>query len=522
MISRWLTYLSFACFGVLSLLVLQMTRRPLCIDSKVVERIDKLSDKGSDTIYRCAVNKETPYSAYFGQQAKELGTRIQQTEKLLESIEPFYKKIQITIMDEHPLLYRIQGHHLFIGSKLLEAPGHLEKALAKIWYRERNETLFAQQDLMEEVFTDFLVYLQSGDLDIGDPNTHLTTAIRKVKWPYILKSVPSYCESSWKQSEHFAICQNVADAEGELKEQVTELSLRPLLVSNWIHSYMKLSMKDRYEFVGNLVRILRADHSIPLPMVTEQIMSAMPEKTLVKAAEAIKNTNLFISSSKLAKDSVAHRTFVANLTNELRSSGFQDAFAEASFDVLLVSQEPLSDDSKTFAEFRKIAKAHPELQFALRDQNNLWMLPAQYPIPLATFGQIRANRTIVEKCGGYNFSYVMDYADTTEKLLVVDRCDHSKAVEYGMFLSDGAEGFGIQNKGVAFVQFHLPSLLMKKAELEQVSNVFEFIQKRDVENPSFKSLGWKEVRWSQQANAYQPKAFVDAIEWFRIPGQDRL
>ena len=120
MIARWLTYLSFVCFGLLSLMVLQMTKRPLCIDSRVVERIDRLSNQDSDTIYRCALNKETPYSEYFGQQVRELGSRIQSTERVLESLEPFYKKVQITIMEDHPYLYRIQGHHLYIGPKLLD------------------------------------------------------------------------------------------------------------------------------------------------------------------------------------------------------------------------------------------------------------------------------------------------------------------------------------------------------------------------------------------------------------------
>ena len=520
MIARWLTYLSFVCFGLLSLMVLQMTKRPLCIDSRVVERIDRLSNQDSDTIYRCALNKETPYSEYFGQQVRELGSRIQSMERVLESLEPFYKKVQITIMEDHPYLYRIQGHHLYIGPKLLEAPGHLEKALAKIWYRERNETLFAQQELTEEVVTDFLVYLQNGDLDIGDPNTHITTAIRKVKWPYILKSVESYCSSSWKESEHFALCQGEKEAEAELTSRVTELSLRPLLVASWIHSYKSLSMKDRFDFVNNIPQFIRSEHNPHLPLVDDVAASAM-ETTLVKAAEAIKNVNLFVSSSRAVKDLGAHRSFLANFTNDLRVSGFQDAFAEASFDILYVSQEPLKESSKVFQEFQKISKAQPRLQIAVRDGNNLWMLPSKFPIPVASFGQIKANRTIVEKCGGYNFSYVMDYANITEKLLVVDHCDLAKPVQYEMYLSDGAEGFGAQNKGVAFVQFHLPSLLMKKAELEQVSNVFEFIQKRDVASPSFQSLGWREVRWSQQANAYQPKAFVDAIEWFRVPS-DKL
>lgn len=509
--------LSFLCFGLLSLAVVQLTKRPLCIESKVVERIDRVSEQGAQVIYRCAVNKVTAYSSYFGENARDLGYRVQQIERLLEAIEPFYRKVHVTILQDRPYLFRVQGHHVFIGEKLVQAPGHLEKALAKIWYRERNQALFAQQALTEEVITDFILYLQDGDLDIGDPNTHVKTALRKVKWPFVLKSVNAYCDSPWKQSEHFAICLNKEDMAGFIEQQVVEMSLRPLLVTSWVRSYKALSGKERYAFMQNLPVLLRSEHVPALPLTGPVGVSQERGTTLFNAGEAIKNISAFLATSEAIKSSEVHRAFVANFTGVLRNNGFQEAFAEASFDLLFVSQEPLSSKSKVFQHFIKLTKDNPKLQVALTDSENLWMLPARYPISLKSFGVVKANRTIVEKCGGYNFSYVMDYADITEKLLVVDHCDSKLTITYAKFLSEGAEGFGAENKGTAFVQFHLPSLLMKRSELANVSNVFEFIQKRDVESPSFKSLGWREVHWSEQANAYQPKAFVDAIEWFRMP-----
>ncbi|XGC80567.1 hypothetical protein ACES2L_14655 [Bdellovibrio bacteriovorus] len=489
-----------------------MTKRPLCIESKVVERIDRLGLEGAETIYRCALNKPTAYSTYFGEKIPDFTYRIQQVERLLESIAPFKRKVQLTIIGDRPYLFRVQGSHIYIGESLLEAPGHVEKALTKIWYRENNESLFAQQDLMEEVITDFILFLNEGDLNIGDPKTKIKTALRKVKWPYVIKSTLAYCESPWKQSEHYGPCDS-GNFES-IEQQVVEMSLRPLLVTSWIESYKSLSSKERYNFIQDIPGLMKADQSPQLPLINHSAGSGI---ALLRAAEAIKNISAFVSTGGLMKTSEVHRLFVTNFTNELQSNGFQQAFAEAVFDVLYVSSVELSEKSPVFQQFLKIAKADPHLQIAVRDQNQIWMLPSRYSIPLKSFGQIKASRTVVEKCGGYNFSYVMDYADITEKLLVVDHCDQKKEIFYSKFLKLGAEGFGAQNKGTAFVQFHLPSLLTKKAELEQVVNVFEFIQKRDLENPSFRSLGWREVLWHEPAKAYQPKAFVDAIEWFRVP-----
>lgn len=516
MFARWLTSLSFVCFGILSLIVLQMTKRPLCIDSKIVERVDRLSEESTESIFRCAYNKPVPYSAFFSERLKDLTYRVQRTERLLESIEPFYRKVQMTIVKDRPYLFRIQGHQIFIGEKLAEAPGHLEKALIKVWYRERNEALFAQQELMEEVMTDFILFLQDGDLDLGDPDTRIKTALHRLKWPYVIKSVQAYCESPWKKSEHFDVCRNKQEAAFILDPQVVELSLRPLVVTSWIRSYKNLSGKERFVFVENLSQLLRSEHWPPLPLTVPTAEPGVPGGALVMAGAAIKNISAFVSTSKAMKSSETHRVFAANLANELRANGFQEAFAEAFFDVLYVSQEPLSDKAPIFQQFLKFSRDNPGLQMALQDQDNLWMLPSKYPVPLRSFGQLKSHRTVVEKCGGYNFSYVMDYAEKTEKLLVVDHCDAKKIIHYSQFLKEGAEGFAAQNKSVTFVQFHLPSLLMKQGELVEVANVLEFIQKRDVDNASFKSLGWREVHWSKQANAYQPKAYIDAIEWFRV------
>ncbi|WP_413576096.1 hypothetical protein ACLVWU_17060 [Bdellovibrio sp. HCB290] len=510
MLSRWLTILSFVCFGILSLVVIKMNQRPLCIDSKVVEKIDRTSGVKHDEVYRCALNKATRYSSYFGQNLKELNLRVAATERLLESIEPFFQKVQILITEDHPNLFRIKGHTIYIGQNLVEAPGHLEKAISKIWYRERNETLFVQQELLEEVATDFLVYLQTGDLDIGDPKTHLKTALLPVKWPYVIKSPGAYCESPWKQSEDYAICAGNQDLSA-IESEVLEMSLRPLILSSWIKSYKNLSVGERYQFTRGLAQLLRQEYNPVLSVAGDDSAS-----TLARASATLKNFNHYVVSSSLSKSSKIHKMFAANFATELQSRGYHNAFAEASFDVLYVSNQKITTSEGAFQEFLKIAKAQPQTQIALRDQDNLWMLPSKFPIPIKTFGQIKANRTIVEKCGGFSFSYVMDYSESTEKLLVVEHCDAKSQVHFNEYLKTGAEGFALENKGMSFVQFHLPSLLMKRDELANVLNVKDFIKNRDVDNTSFKSLGWQEVRWDKTANAYQPKAYVDAIEWFRF------
>jgi hypothetical protein len=492
-----------------------MTQRPLCIDSKVVESIDRLAAAGTETIYRCALNKETPFSAYFNQNAKLVEDRIQSMERVLESLEPFFKKVNITVVEDRPYLFRVQRHHVYIGEKLFLTPGHLEKALAKIWYRERNDLFFHQQTVMEEVVTDFLLFLNSGSVKIVDPVLQTQTDLAEIRWPSVIKSVDEYCNSPWRTSEHYVTCMSPADRPS-LATDVNEISLRPLLATAWVRSYMSLGMKERYEFSKMLPQFLRSERQPELKL-TNDLIEKLQDSSMATAATTIRDSGLFVSNSVMMKQAPSLRQFSAGVTNELRASGYTEAFAEAAFDVLFVQEQKLTEDSAQWKHFSLLAKANPKLQMAVRDSENLWMLPSKFPIALSSFGKIRANKTIVEKCGEYNFNYVLEFAERTEKLLIADNCNAKQELKYQKMLSDGAEGFGLENPATPFVQFHLPSLLMRKEELAQVNNVFDFIQKRDVENSSFKSLGWQEVRWLEPSHVYKPKAFVDAIEVFRVP-----
>ena len=61
---------------------------------------------------------------------------------------------------------------------------------------------------------------------------------------------------------------------------------------------------------------------------------------------------------------------------------------------------------------------------------------------------------------------------------------------------------------------------MRKNDLEQAGDVFRFVGQRQIDSPSFQSLGWKELVWDGKLKTYQPKGFIDAIELFRVSPQD--
>jgi len=507
---RWMLPALITTFCVLTLGILYSVRKPLCIDSKVVDRIDR----GSESVFKCSANRRVPFSTYFDKNLPFLAARIQHLDHFLETLTPFKNRLRLVIVAEKPDYFLVTKNALYIGEDLLQAEGHLEKALAKFWYRENVQHLFAYETLFEEVYTDFLLYLANGRLSIQDPVRNVRTRVGGGRWPQVLKSAQAYCQSPWKISEHYSFCALMQKQESAFQNQIVELSLRPMLVSSWIKSYQDLSFRDQYQMIRNLRDLLTRDHIPDLPLVRTGGLGPQ-SSPLLEASEAVKNISNFLMSSQLSQTSSSHRVFVSLVANQLRQFGYKDALGGVHFDLLVVSENKLSPESEQFRHFITLSKKNPGIKMAVKDPDSLWMLPSLYPIQWPTLNALQANRIVYGKCGNYDFDFVWQFAGLTEKLMILNVCKGRKFNLAG-YLQAGAEGFGEQNKDISFIQFHVPSLLMRKDQLAGAGDVYQLVSRRELENPAFRSLGWQKLLWSEKAQAYQPKSFIDGIEWFKV------
>jgi len=507
---RWILPALVTTFCVLTLGMLYMARKPLCIDSKVVDRIDR----GTESVFRCSANRHIPYSPYFGEKLPAIEARIQQIEKFIETLAPFKSSLRLVILNNKPNYFLVTKNIIYIGEPLLETRGHLEKALMKVWYRENTQNLFAYETLLEEVYSDFLVYLAKGHLKIDDPFLGLRTHIGGSRWPQVLKSAQSYCQSPWKNSEHFQFCSQLQKQDSQLKDRILELSLRPILTSSWIEAYQRLSFKDQYHLVRSIRDLIAEEHVPDLPLV--KTGGFVPQSApLQEASEAVKNISNFLMSSQLAKTSATHRVFLTLVADNLSRYGYNDALGGVYFDVLLISDGKITPNSEQFKHYIALSKQNPLTKIAIKDPENLWMLPSIYPIRWKSIESLHANRIVYSKCGSYDFKFVWQFATSTEKLMILNVCNNQK-INLAGYIKAGAESFGEQNKDIAFIQFHIPSLLMRKDQLANVDNVYELVSRREIDNPVFQSLGWQKLMWSEKAQAYQPKSNVDGIEWFKV------
>lgn len=508
---RLQTGLLVSLYVVLLALIL-VTKKPLCIDSNGVEKIDRMTIGKTETIYRCTSQIKVPYSTYFDQNKDQLENRIESVLMFLNKIEPLQNRIKIAINELKPIDFLVKENQIRIGSALLDSPGHFERAIFKIWLNERINNKLDQQNLFTEVAADFLYYAYSGSLNIEDPLVKLKTKLGTSRWPNVLKSKEGYCDSPWKISEHYLSCGSM-ELESQLSNQaVLALSLRPLLTSVWIKSYSELNYKSQISFINKFSEYLKTQDLNSEKAIEMFLTDSHPLK---QGMMNIKKVTDFLNSSNLVQSQKEFREFYARLAINLQQSGVNDSFAEAYFDYLFEYPDTLSTKSEFFKNLVALSIKNPSLQIAVKDQDQIWILPTQSSLPLKTFDQMKTQQHVFFACLGLKDINMSQFFNQSEKLLLIKGCDANKKFDFASLISGGVRSFSSHNKNLAFIQFHLPSFEMKAKELAHIKNFFELVKNRDISKAEFQTLGWSQIKWYEDSQAYKPDAVIDAIELFR-------
>ncbi len=489
--------------------------KPLCIDSSSVEKIDRVGLSKTETIYKCSAMVTVPYSNYFDEKKAEIEKRIESVTAFLNRMQPIKSRIYLIIDETSPLLFKVSSqtslNKIQIGSQLLEARGHLERALIKAWLMEKSKTK-AQQNLFLEVATDFLYYAFSGSFEIEDPLLKVQTKLGNSRWPQVLKSKDGYCESPWKLSEHYWICSRF-QTENDLTEAVlNNLSIRPLMTSVWIKAFSELTFRDQLTFMNGFVDYLDTQELTSEKAIQMILTDSHPLK---QGMMNIKKMTDRMNSSKFMQNRKDYREFFSRMTLNLQQAGVNDSFAEAYFDYLFEYPDSLTTDSKLFQSLAKISEQNPNLQFAVKDQDQIWILPSRSALPLKTFDKIKNQQHVFFACPSLKEIKMEQFYNQSEKLLLIKGCDEQKDINFATLVTDGVQSFSIKNKKLAFIQFHLPSFEMKAKELAHVKNFFDLVKNRDVSQSELQALGWSQIQWLDESQAYRPNAVVDAIQLFR-------
>ena len=492
-------------------------KKPQCIDSKVVERFDsiQLSLEGpiqSPFVYACRLQVPTDYVVELDKTLSDIEQRLFKVEKVLESLGPFKKTIHLIVRNDKPLTYHVTNRQIEIGKNLVKSEGHLERGLIKSWILQQKNDELREVTLSDEVMADFILYLVKGQLTIEDPLTRIQTKLGTALWPQVLKNNETYCDSAWKASEHYEICSHMNSNLISIdQEKVADLSVRPLLSSSLIIAYKKMSFSQQKTILNKWPEFLKSRYYSSDKAIEMLLKDPNP---LRQGMRSIKNFSNYILASHIV-DSSDFQQLYAQMTLELQNAGVSDSFAEAYFDYIFEIPDKLDTHSVFFKNLEKAALQNMNLQLAVKDKSNIWILPSKTYLPVVAFDKIKTRQTVYFACQNLKEIPVSDFFDKTEKLLLIKGCNQDISLNFVSILKTGVKDFIRLNNDIKFVQMHMPSLEMKQNELAHVNNYFDLVKNRDVNSPEFRTLGWTQIQWSDEYHAYKPKAVVEAIEYFR-------
>lgn len=513
MFLRSFLYILFLAALAYYSLLLYESRKPLCIDSKYVEKIDRLGDADVSTVYKCSYRQLSENRSYFEDKILNLHYRIQKIEKFISEVGALQAPVQIVIIANQPQLFQVLKHKIYIGEKLAFAEGHLEKALLKIWYRERDSSNFIYKDLAEEVATDFMLFLATGKMEIHDPFSEEVLGIEDsefILWPQVLKSGLEYCKSSWKISEHYDLCnKNIDSIDKVLQSKPYELSLRPLLAKAWIGAYGKLSLNEKHAIEQSLNNLVISPRQPELPIIDLAVHANSP---LSYTSYIISVMSQYLSNGELIKFDPAFNFFLIQISKELQKLGFGESQAILNTDILFWTKE----STEILDNLLKLSRQDPHTQIVMRTPDKVILLPSKFSMNLDSIKEIRTRSLVIEHCGRLDFDFIYSFENFADKLLIIENCNEKSLIDYSAFTKEGTAGFARANKKLSFIQFHLPSLSLRKDLLQGQIDIFNLIANRDSNNPLVQALGWQELEWKEQIGAYQPKAEVEAIQFFRV------
>ncbi|MBC7458115.1 MAG: hypothetical protein H7235_07545 [Bdellovibrionaceae bacterium] len=505
---------SSACTYLCFLGLVLTLKKPLCIDSTVVQKIVRVTAEGkttkTETAFSCNLSRPVDYSSELESYVAKISVPLDKTTALLNSIKPFKQRLQISIREDRPLMFQVSKNKINIGSSFLNLDYHLSRAVIKAWVAENKNSMKLDTTLFEESLTDFILYVSIGRIELEDPTDKIRTKLGSVKWPQVIKTAKGYCMSAWKYAEHAEECShNFEDNNSDAEAAV--YSLRPLLTSSIVGSYNELSMQQKSNLIQNIPKILSGMNLGSEKIIESMLVDSNPLHNGMLNIN--KFTNLILSSTLETRGSIYQ--LYTGITQHLQQYGVTDSFAEAYFDYLIEFNGQLSDHSAFYKALALAAVNNPEVQVAVKDANSIWILPSKTALPIKVFNQIQARQIVFMGCDNPKNIHVEQFFQKAEKLMLVNECDQTVDYNFESLFRDGIKGFIGKNHKFNFVQLHVPSLEMIKNDLAPSQNFFELVKTRDISRKEFKTLGWSKIQWKTDLHAYRPEAVIDAIEYFR-------
>lgn len=518
---RWIWLLTSSL--VVALVAMGWLARPtLCLNSRVVEKLDIVQEGHSVSIGACPLRVDSDYSDQVEATKNHVERRLRFLEQSFDFLKitdvaanvqtkPNYHRIRLSIVETLDPLVRIHPEHIILSQSSLTSNWVLEKAFfISLLLRTKNLSplhLRPEEILAVEVLSDLMMHFEAGQFGLDEPlsGRHLKLNAMASEWPFVIRDQNDYCNSPWRSYLQLGRCQ-----QGLVGKEDLVVGLRPLISHALVKSLDELAPENRITLIRSLVRQWPM---VRIPRAGDGGMSLkQPERQILETSH-----RLAFGLIRALRGSAGGfgPIWIANVEKLLMDSGVN--LAQKSIEADLVVYGETLDDETALASLRELAEVSPEKRIFFVHGGQVTRLPDFSSYPMSWFTGMRARQGVLLHCGVPSMDLFRAQYEQVEKVLLVEHCQSQTAqiLNWRFYFSGGVERFVSDNPKMSFIQFHLPSL---KTALERKNlNPIPLLNQSQWQNPFFvEALGWQSAEWDQAIQAFRARAAVDAIQIYRL------
>ena len=404
---------------IMSVMAIEVAlKKPLCIDSNIVHRIDRVSKAETESALSCSQFKIEKFSPYFSLNQESFNRRLAAVTAQLTGVGAV-KPIHVEIQQNKSQLHKVSTTSVVISEDLVAG---LEF-----------ESLVMQAILLQKT---------KG----ADEST--------------VKMIADYLVGAKSKSDYIA-----------------DLWSRSL---DKLNSIQKIQLKLAVQKNLNFLKKFKTDSSL--------------ENVIQFIVDQLKNEKF-------------KQAFYENMQNA------QLVGENSQFDLLIQLQDISQIDLKelqiqTKINFKKIA---------LQTENGIYVLPYMVPLKEKSAQNIKAQMRLVISNLATEDKSLNSFMQNTEHLILVSAKSSQslRNLNYSELLSDWKK-FVTHHPKIKFVKFHIPSLQYISKKAPQNFKLHQLMSETGVQQIGQKNLGWTQIKWDQGLKAYQPVAFYDAVQFYRL------
>lgn len=493
-LQKLLFFSTLTSAAVLILIISYTHQTNICVQSNFIEKVVF----GKTEVASCAKNIRIDWDSKVDKEVKALNEKLAKVENYLKLRTKL--AIKLEILEQRNVFY-YTGNHLFISKNVIMNSQSLELFLIKKWVENHNSTI-KENKILEDLLVNFKYYLIYGDLAKAATVQGFQP---KISWRQIQNASHHNCVTNWRLTKNWDLCINSSYQFFETSFDFVYDRLYAKALGSWVDALNLMTLSQRYELNNNFQ--------------THLVKFNFPELDLTARANSFSyNVRVLSQFWLLDKDipnTFTGKKFLFSFLKGLNKYKFNSIIENSKFDLIYFKQNLNWNTVYENKQIHMLIKKYPNLKIAISNFKEMMILPVEKKIKVDVFSMIKSNQIVLETCSTMNIRDLMKYAKISDKLILTYDCDFNQFKKIDQLLVTGASGFAAQNMDVQFAQFHLPSMVQKREQLNMDSEVFQFVQARNVKNSVYEVFGWQELNWDQVTKAYKPRAYVDGVGYFR-------